>query len=93
MMKFELFVDVFSERFISRAEAGGNLSVECYICLEGCSFPTVNHFDFPVIILSWWLENILALKETLQPCVNSFMDGPYSFTTAPAGDAIENRLP
>jgi len=51
-----------------------------WIELDGHSFPTDNWYDFPVVILGWWLNNIkLLVTGKTRKCECLFMDGPYEF--------------
>ena len=52
------------------------------IWLEMCgqAFPIDAWYDFPVVILGWWLSNLkpLVTKQSAS-CECPFMDGPYRF--------------
>jgi hypothetical protein len=43
-------------------------------------FPSQGWYDYPVVILGWWLEAVVSLmgkKRGIAECL--FMDGPYKF--------------
>jgi len=52
-------------------------------------FPSEDWDDFSVVILNWWLENIIAHCEGQLLSDNNFMDGPFLFRTRVDGDWIE----
>ncbi|MCG3137391.1 MAG: hypothetical protein HJJLKODD_01235 [Phycisphaerae bacterium] len=44
------------------------------------AFPEKEWWDFPVVILQWWIEKTVALARDEETGVNcEFMDGPYAF--------------
>lgn len=53
-------------------------------------FPEREWNDFPIIILSWWLTNLLSLwrgePDTADGVDCLFMDGDYSYRVTPHGD-------
>jgi hypothetical protein len=52
-----------------------------YINVDGQSFPSPGWYDFPVVILGWWLESITRLGANPALTVEClFMDGPFYFT-------------
>jgi len=57
-------------------------------------FPEAGWTDFPVVILGWWLNEIVALVSghaTEATC--SFMDGPFEFRLTASGDVQLSRRP
>lgn len=49
-----------------------------YFVLDGYAFPERDWSDFPVVVLSWWLEKAAAMLEGRSQSVDfQFMDGPY----------------
>ena len=73
-------IDVVTEiASLSRSEKG---SITGRVFLRGPTgdFPESEWFDFPVVILGWWIEglsDLLAGKE--QSFQGMFMDGPFAF--------------
>lgn len=48
--------------------------------MNGRDFPGEGWYDFPVVILGWWLNNIKPLiANQAARCECLFMDGPYLF--------------
>lgn len=69
----------------------GKLTTKIYLEIAGRVFPDDRWYDQPIIVLGWWIENYLAFAsgramEALQ--INSFMEGPYTFTLSRASDAF-----
>ena len=48
--------------------------------MDGQAFPIDSWYDFPIVILGWWLHNMrpLITKQSII-CECRFMDGPYRF--------------
>jgi len=59
-----------------------NITGEIWLQLGDFSFPTQSWTDFPVIILSWWLDALDTLHSANSATEFLFMDGPYSFTVS-----------
>jgi|SRR5215831_2361335 len=55
-----------------------NITGEIWLQLGSFSFPSQFWSDFPVIILSWWLDALLSLR-SVGNAEFLFMDGPHSF--------------
>jgi hypothetical protein len=48
--------------------------------MDGQAFPIDAWYDFPVVILGWWLSNLKPLvTNQSMSCECRFMDGPYRF--------------
>ena len=81
-MGVEVVVDADS---LSRG-AGGAVTGQIFLRHSGGVFPEEGWFDFPVVILTWW---IVGLNECDQGKRSSFqglfMDGPCSFTVTADG--------
>jgi hypothetical protein len=77
--------------FVSPASLhkGGNITGEIWLEIAGDVFPDKHWSDFPVIILSWWLDALFKLwsaKKKHGECL--FMDGPYSFEVSKEEDGF-----
>src|SRR6266571_3306699 len=59
-----------------------NITGEIWLQLGDFSFPSQSWSDFPVIILSWWLDALDTLPSANSATEFLFMDGPYSFTVS-----------
>jgi len=68
---------------------GGNILCNFYITFNDTSFPSDPWLDFPVIVLDWWLEGYLTLRRTGRSVENSFMNGPFEFTSEMKGEIIK----
>lgn len=80
MSKFKIFVDTSSARFFQEIEKQRNILCNFYISLDDWIFPSLDWLDFPVIVLGWWLEGYInSLKGEIVE--NSFMNGPFGFTS------------
>ena len=52
-----------------------------WINLDDIAFPSTAWDDFPVVVVSWWLEAAISLiDDTKNVGEFRFMDGPFSFT-------------
>src|SRR5512143_2687887 len=52
-----------------------------YVELDSGAFPEISWSDFPVIILTWWAEELRDLETPARREVQwQFMDGPHSLT-------------
>lgn len=79
----------------SSMEATGSRAAVGKICLADgeAFFPDRGWFDFPVVILRWWLEALARLssgasgREELR-----FMDGPFRVEIEGGADAASYRL-
>src|SRR5690349_21327030 len=88
MSIFRMFVDTSSEKFAESASSGGNILCTTYIEASNNAFPSDSWLDFPVIVLSWWLDGYLNMAEENTPVENDFMNGPYEFVCMPHGDEV-----
>jgi hypothetical protein len=73
-MATDILIQVNSESFQKRL----NITGEIWLDLDGFSFPSKSWSDFPVIILSWWVD-ALALLRSEDRGEFLFMDGPHHF--------------
>jgi hypothetical protein len=55
-----------------------NVTGEIWLQLRDFPFPSQSWSDFPVIILSWWLDALASLRSAGN-AEFLFMDGPYFF--------------
>src|SRR5215831_16891236 len=55
-----------------------NITGEIWLQVGDFSFPAQSWSDFPVIILSWWLDALMLLRSR-RNAEFLFMDGPYLF--------------
>ena len=55
-----------------------NITGEIWLQLGSFAFPSESWSDFPVIILSWWLDALVSLRSTGY-AEFLFMDGPLLF--------------
>ena len=88
MARFTIHVDTASQRFIREVRAGGNILCTLYILVDNWPFPSDSWLDFPVIVLSWWLEGCLEMYKVDEPIENSFMNGPFEFTSLKDGESV-----
>lgn len=71
---------VVDARSLSRSPSG---SISGRIFLRGPAgeFPDADWFDFPVVVLSWWIEGLTRIASGHgRSFTGVFMDGPFSFT-------------
>jgi hypothetical protein len=70
------FVKIQSNKFVKRHLVTGPIWLE----MDGQDFPIDAWYDFPVVILGWWLSNLNPLfANKAVRCKCPFMDGPYQF--------------
>lgn len=69
-------VNLRTSDFVKRRLVSGPIWLE----MDGQLFPNDEWYDFPVVILGWWLNNMrpLVLNQATR-CQCPFMDGPYRF--------------
>lgn len=65
----------------ARAQSGA-ITGPIWLRHEGIAFPEKGWSDFPVIVLGWWLTQLLALGQGARSALCSFMDGPYDFSVS-----------
>jgi len=64
-----------------QSRESGNVTGVIHVELESGAFPETGWSDFPVIILSWWVEAWLQLEAPTRREVQwRFIDGPHSLT-------------
>lgn len=55
-----------------------SVAARIWIELDGVSFPEASWYDFPVPILTWWIDELSKLlRGENGQAVLQFMDGPY----------------
>jgi len=64
----------------------GAVNGHIWLTIGSVDFPCVAWDDFPVIILSWWTDQILSLIRSGNSDRFNFMDGPYWFVLESATD-------
>lgn len=63
---------------LSRSDLG-SITGKIWFVQEEYDFPEKGWSDFPVVVLSWWLEKAVAMKGGHSRSAEfSFMDGPFS---------------
>jgi len=79
-------VEVLPDTLIRRSS--GSITGHIWITIGDWGFPSQGWDDFPVVILSWWIEALLSLSAGENDRARfSFMDGPYFFEiAAPVAD-------
>jgi hypothetical protein len=91
-------VDIALEPKAFEQSKSGAITGPIWIHHEATDFPERGWSDFPVRILSWWLDAIGNLNRGAKDAVFSFMDGPFEFKVSdgqPGGfrvQLIERRL-
>lgn len=62
-----------------RVGADGTATGVIYWDVEGAQFPEAGWNDFVVVILGWWLQDVIALlRGETKDVALDFMDGPFS---------------
>lgn len=75
-MMFDIHVEPAKFSATKRGKVTGPVSIQMYDRF----FPAEDWDDFPVVILSWWLEALLSIEGGQRGKVLcQFMDGPYWF--------------
>jgi hypothetical protein len=94
MSYFSIFFD--ESKIIASIKAridSSNLGGNICLSVNNFFFPSDEWYDFPVIILSWWLENCKKLSLESESIVeNYFMDGPYEFWVEKKFSVVEIRF-
>lgn len=67
----------------------GNVIGRIHIDSEIGSFPDPGWFDFPAVVLAWW---IAAVRSKERPFELRFMDGPFGVECTAEGDIVELRF-
>jgi hypothetical protein len=71
-----------------KASSNGTVTGEIWFD-EDFAFPEAGWSDFPIEVLTWWLELLAKLASgQLSSGQVSFMDGPYRVRAAVAGDML-----
>jgi len=66
-----------------RLSKAGVVTGVTYIDVDAQCFSWAGWYDFPVVILGWWLEAIVRLRDDHSLAVRClFMDGPFYFNLA-----------
>ena len=75
MTSFKIITDEESLEMSGRGAVLGNIWLE----ISDIAFPSDDWNDFVVIVLAWWLKEVVLLKERKSGLVHEFrfMDGPY----------------
>jgi hypothetical protein len=72
-------VNLRTSEFAQRRLVKGPIWLE----IDGQEFPIDGWYDFPVVILGWWLCNMKPLlADRAIKCECAFMDGPYKYEIA-----------
>jgi hypothetical protein len=72
--------------------AGGSIVGPIWVELADTAFPEEGWFDFPVVLLTWWLQALRAHGKTHSDKVLDFMDGPYEIRLEAASGGCRARL-
>jgi len=60
--------------------AMGNITGQVFLQGPAGSFPEEGWFDFPVVILRWWIQGLAEPADRKAGSFQGmFMDGPYAF--------------
>jgi hypothetical protein len=89
---FSVYVDPWSKYVTHRDQPKRNLLGEIYLVVGDQPFPSDPWLDFPVKILSWWLEAYRHMRDTGEAASNTFMNGPYEFDTACSDGMVRIRF-
>ena len=58
----------------------GSITGEIFLRSESACFPEESWSDFPVVILSWWIDGLNQLASgKARSFAGNFMDGPFAF--------------
>ena len=64
-----------------KREPNGNVTGMLLLRGEAADFPAAAWFDFPVVVLGWWIAGLTKLSSgETRTFQGLFMDGPYAFT-------------
>jgi hypothetical protein len=73
----EVVVDASS---LARSPSG-SITGRIFLRSSAGEFPDARWFDFPVVVLSWWIEGLTrVVSGHSQSFTGLFMDGPFAFT-------------
>ena|ERR1051326_9214364 len=67
-----------------------NITGEIWLELDSFAYPSHSWWDFPVIVLSWWLD-ALPLLRSVGNAEFLFMDGPHAFEVGRRGSNVMLR--
>jgi hypothetical protein len=84
-VNFTIVVDTSSERFQSEVKAGKAVLVDLHLTIGDQAFPSAPFLDFPIVVLSWWLESLVDLSSGAKSVHHSFMNGPFEFVAENEG--------
>ncbi len=94
MSIFSISVDesqIISE--LKKRDDPDRIGGDIHLVFDGSYFPSERCYDYPVTILTWWLENCVKLNLGTEDLVeNYFMDGPYEFWTQKKSDMVELKF-
>lgn len=77
MSSFKIITDLQHEDIV-RAAPFAPVSFRIYTEIEGTAFPTQDWYDFGIVMLGWWAEEVNALEDgRLTTATLRFMEGPY----------------
>jgi hypothetical protein len=66
---------------------------DIHLAFNSNCFPSGRCYDYPVTILTWWLENCVKLSLGTEDSVeNYFMDGPYEFWAQKKYNMVEFKF-
>jgi hypothetical protein len=89
IVTFHVVINTDEESILKRASTGRPITCPVHVQFDGTPFPAGNWIDFAVVILGWWTEQVLALKEGSTATAKlDFMDGPYQIIIRPANPGL-----
>ncbi len=86
--RFYISIRTEGAEFERQVSAKGNILCEMHVVVGGQPFPDDSWRDFPVIVLAWWLDGVLQIRDGASSVENSFMNGPFEFAVAALDDKI-----
>ncbi len=67
----------------------GSIIGEIHFALGRSPFPELDWTDFPVVVLSWWLDSVASLIDGDSSGIDlRFMDGPFLLEAIPIADGL-----
>ena len=77
MPSFKIITDLQRED-IARTSPFAPVSLRICTEIDGTAFPTRDWYDFGIVVLGWWGEEVNALEDDrLTAATLRFMEGPY----------------
>lgn len=72
-------IEVIVNKESLKINKSGAITGEIFFSINGRFFPEFAWWDFPIIILTWWFQALLELRNTQIAATSDFlfMDGPY----------------